>query len=454
MLDTNVEALRPEIMLVLSAFDCENENFTHYFSSSGGKFYNSIEYNGEFFDFEEENKAEDELVFKRLAKRSCKLAFYKVLSKIKGYNLPWGALTGIRPTKLAYTEIASCGSFEKLFDDMCVSPSNTQLVKRVLQAQKGLYEKGGQDLYISLPFCPTKCEYCSFITAPIEKTKIYVEKYVDCLIKELESVRPLINNLRSIYIGGGTPFVLDNSLLVKAYMGVNRIFDGKVEYTGEAGRPDVFCEEKLKSARDFGVNRICVNPQTFNDLTLQKIGRKHTSAQTLEAYAASKKYGFDINLDLIAGLADETVHDFSYSLDRAIELDPENITVHTLSLKSGAKLKEGLKRLNVSGISDMIALSREKLTSAGYEPYYLYRQKYQAGGLENVGWAKKGKACVYNIDVMEEITDNIAVGANAISKRFYGSEDRIERYAAPKDIPTYIEKCDKIIEERNKLFKD
>ena len=186
MLDTNVEALRPEIMLVLSAFDCENENFTHYFSSSGGKFYNSIEYNGEFFDFEEENKAEDELVFKRLAKRSCKLAFYKVLSKIKGYNLPWGALTGIRPTKLAYTEIASCGSYEKLFDDMCVSPSNTKLVKRVLQAQKGLYEKGGQDLYISLPFCPTKCEYCSFITAPIEKTKIYVEKYVDCLIKELE----------------------------------------------------------------------------------------------------------------------------------------------------------------------------------------------------------------------------------------------------------------------------
>ena len=164
------------------------------------------------------------------------------------------------------------------------------------------------------------------------------------------------------------------------------------------------------------------------------------------------KYGFDINIDLIAGLAEETPKDFEYSLDTAISLAPANITVHTLSLKSGASLKENTRRLNVSGISDMIMLSRERLTRAGYEPYYLYRQKYQAGGLENVGWAKKGKPCVYNIDVMEEISDNIAVGANAISKRFYGDEDRIERYAAPKDIPTYIQKLDKIIEERNKLF--
>lgn len=159
MLDTNSEALRPEIMLVLSAFDCAEEDFTHYFSCSGGKFFNSIECMGEFYDYEEEFKAENDIVFKRLAKRSCKLAFYKLLSKLKGYDLPWGALTGIRPTKLAYMESAAGGDYEKLFNDMHVSKENTEIVKRVLNSQKGFYKKGGQDLYVSLPFCPTKCDY-------------------------------------------------------------------------------------------------------------------------------------------------------------------------------------------------------------------------------------------------------------------------------------------------------
>lgn len=454
MLETNSESLRPEIMLVISAFDAENEDFLHYFSCSGGKFYNCIEYNGEFYDFEEEYKAEDDLVFKRLAKRSCKLAFYKVLSKVKDRNLPWGALTGIRPTKLAYTEIVSGGDYKKLLNAMCVSDDNIELVNKILKSQEGLYVKGGSDLYVSVPFCPTKCDYCSFITAPIKTTEKYIDEYIKCLVKEINSVKPFVKNLRSIYIGGGTPFVLDNDKLIEIYSALNGIFDGKTEYTVEAGRPDVFTDEKLRTAKSFGVNRICVNPQTFIDKTLEIIGRKHTSAQTVEAFEKAKKYGFNINLDLIAGLEGESLADFEYSLKKAISLSPENITVHTLSLKSGAKLKENVKKLAVSEISDMITLSRELLSAAGYEPYYLYRQKYQAGGLENVGWSKKGKACIYNIDVMEEITDNIAVGANAISKRYFGDEDRIERYAAPKDIPTYIEKVDKIIEERNKLFTE
>ena len=236
------------------------------------------------------------------------------------------------------------------------------------------------------------------------------------------------------------------------YAAVKQLFGANFEYTVEAGRPDVFSDEKLAAAKEYGVNRICVNPQSFLDKTLEAIGRKHTAAQTVEAYQLAKKYGFDINIDLIAGLAGETPEDFAFSVDTAIGLNPENITVHTLSLKSGAKLKEKTKKLNVAGIGEMISLSRDKLSKAGYEPYYLYRQKYQAGGLENVGWAKPDKACVYNIDVMEEITDNIAVGANAISKKLFGEEDRIERYASPKDIPTYIRKVDKIISERNDLF--
>ncbi len=453
MLNTNCEALREEIMLVIRAFDCEDEDFTHYFSSSCGKFFNSIEYAGRFYDFEEECKADDELVFKRLAKRSCKLAFYKVISSAKGKSLPWGALTGIRPTKLAYNEIADGRDFEKLFSDACVSPENTALVKKILEVQKGFYKKGGQDLYVSLPFCPSKCDYCSFITAPIENTRKFVGEYVNCIVKELYSIKPFIDNLRSVYIGGGTPLVLDNAQLTPIYAAINELFGSNFEYTVEAGRPDVFTEEKCALAKEYGVNRICVNPQTFNDETLKKIGRKHTAEQTLSAYAIAEKYGFDINIDLIAGLADETAEDFAYSLERAISLSPAAITVHTLSLKSGAKLKENTKKLFVAGIGEMINISREKLTAAGYEPYYLYRQKYQAGGFENVGWAKRGKACVYNIDVMEEITDNIAVGANAISKRLFGDEDRIERYATPKDIPTYIAKLEKIIADRKNLFE-
>lgn len=453
MLKTNSEGLYEEIMLVIRAFDLEYADFTHYFSCSGGKFLNAIEYKGNFYDFEEEYKADNDLVFKRLAKRSAKLAFYRILSEETGINLPWGALTGIRPTKLAYTEISAGNDYNKLFKDMRVSEENIALVSGILKSQQEIYKKGGQDLYVSLPFCPTKCDYCSFITAPIGKTRVYLENYINCLIKEINSVKPYLTDLRSIYVGGGTPFVLENFQLTPIYAAINALSDKKVEYTVEAGRPDVFTEEKLKSAKDFGVTRICVNPQTFNDGTLEKIGRKHTSAQTLQAYGMAEKYGFDINLDLIAGLADETPEDFEKSLNTAISLNPANITVHTLSLKSGAKLKEETKKLNVSGIGEMIALSRELLTKAGYEPYYLYRQKYQAGGLENVGWTKPGKACVYNIDTMEEISSNVAVGANAISKRYFSDEDRIERYAAPKDIPTYIRKIDEIIDKRNKLFE-
>ncbi len=453
MLNTNSEYLRPEIMDILRAFGCEEEDFNHYFSSASGKYLNVIEYGGEFYDFEEDCEEEDELIFKRLAKRSCKLAFYKVLSKTKNIHLPWGALTGIRPTKIAYNELAGGRDFKPLFERLCVIAPNISLIERILTVQKPFYNKCGQDLYISLPFCPTKCEYCSFITAPIEKTRAYIEKYINCLVSEIASVKPFLKNLRSVYVGGGTPFVLSVEQLTPIYAAINDILSEKVEYTVETGRPDVFSEDKLKLSKDFGVTRICVNPQSFNDKTLEAIGRKHTAVQTIKAYEMAKKYGFDINIDLIAGLAEETVSDFEKSLDTAISLNPENITVHTLSLKAGAKLKENVKCLNIAGIADMIAISREKLTKAGYEPYYLYRQKYQAGGLENVGWTKPNKACVYNIDTMEEISDNVAVGANAISKRFYGEEERIERYASPKDIPTYIEKVDKIIEERDKLFK-
>lgn len=453
MLNTNAEFLRAEIMDVLRLFNAEEEDFTHYFSYSGGKYHNCIEYGGEFYDSLNEQFTQDELEYKRFAKRFAKLAFYNLLSAKRGIKMPYGALTGIRPTKLAYTEIAAGRDFKTLFDLCGVSSENTAHVGRILSVQKPYYaKKGGQDLFISLPFCPTKCEYCSFITAPISATRGYVEKYVDCLERELASVKPYLTDIKSIYIGGGTPFAIETRQLERVYAAVNALNLKNCEYTVEAGRPDVFSEEKLDLTKRYGVNRICINPQSFSDETLKKIGRKHTCADVYRAFEMSEKYGFDINVDLIAGLADETLADFENSIVRAVKLDPANITVHTLSLKSGARLKENCSRLVIEDVGAMLSLSRKILIEAGYVPYYMYRQKYQAGGHENCGWAKPGKECVYNIDVMEEIADNVAVGANAISKRIFAEDERIERYASPKDIPTYIQKVGIIIEERNRLF--
>lgn len=452
MFNTNSEYLRPELMDIIRAFDCEDENITHYYSYGDGKVFNSIEYGGEFYDSEDELKTDDELEFKRLVKRYSKLALYIAIAKHKG-KLPWGALTGIRPTKLAYGELAQGKDFRQLFSLMDVNGQNISLVADILETQKDIYaQRGGQDVFISIPFCPTKCDYCSFITAPITATKKYVESYIDCLVREIKALKNCVKKLNSVYIGGGTPFVLSTGELERIYSAVKETFPHIPEYTVEAGRPDVFEREKLQLSKDFGVTRICVNPQTFNDDTLIKIGRRHSAYMAERVYTLAKEYGFIINMDLIAGLADEKPSDFEKSLNRALWLDPENITVHTLSLKSGAKLKERTKRLDIEGISDMVKLSRKLLSGNGYRPYYMYRQKYQAGGLENVGWSKEGCECVYNVNVMEEISDNPAVGANAISKKLYGEENRIERFATPKDIPTYIAKIDKIIEERNKLF--
>ena len=224
------------------------------------------------------------------------------------------------------------------------------------------------------------------------------------------------------------------------------------EYTVEAGRPDVFTREKLDVCKAYGVTRICINAQSFSDETLARIGRRHTAADVERAFALAAPYGFEVNCDLIAGLTGESFEAFRESVVRAIALSPENITVHTLCLKKGARLKEETARLREGELSRMIAFSREALTNAGYVPYYLYRQKYMAGAHENVGWTKPGHACVYNVDVMEETCDNLALGANAVSKKLFAGGTRIERHGTPKDIPTYLAKLSKLIRERAALF--
>ncbi len=281
-------------------------------------------------------------------------------------------------------------------------------------------------------------------------------EYLSCLEKELVAAKESVGKLRSVYIGGGTPFALDEKELERVLKGVDGLFKScnpDAEYTVEAGRPDVFTEDKLRLLKDYGVTRICINPQSFSNETLQKIGRKHTAEDIYRAFEASEKYAFSINVDLIAGLTDETPSTFVDSVNKAIATGADNITVHCLSLKSGAKLKEETEYLENDFISDMVASSRELLSQNGYLPYYMYRQKYQVGNNENVGWTKPCKACVYNVDIMEETADNLAVGANAVSKRVFNDKGLITRLASQKDLKTYIAGVDEIIEKKRKFFE-
>ena len=451
MITTNYEWLLPELMDVVRLFSgAEDLEISHVC----GEYQNRFTLGGKSRLYEKKFEAKSELERKSLIKRYAKLSLYELLSAHFQKQLPWGALTGIRPTRLAYGELEQGRAFEPLFREMHVSEENIELVRRTLEGQKGIYERkeGNCDLFVSLPFCPTKCVYCSFITAPIAKTRQYISDYCAALERELSAAKPLVKRLRSAYIGGGTPFALEASELRRVLEAVAPLVPAGAEYTVEAGRPDVFTKEKLQICKDYGVTRICINAQSFSDKTLAAIGRKHTARQVDEAFALAAPYGFVVNCDLIAGLTDESFAEFCQSVDKAVSLGAENVTVHTLCLKKGARLKEEVTLLGEGELAEMIAYSRSKLTASGYEPYYLYRQKYMAGAHENVGWTKRGCASVYNIDVMEESADNFAVGANAISKKVIFGEGRIERIASPKDIPTYLQKVGQLIEDKNKLF--
>ena len=455
MIETPLTQFESDLKEILTAMQIEESvKIRHLFKESENKLINTFIINGQSYAYGNLIKPfSNEIEKKRLVKRYAKLSLYKALERAFNKSLPWGALTGIRPTKLAYSQIEETGEFEEFFQDvMKVSKEKTALVKKILQTQQGIYSKDtfGTDFFVFIPFCPTKCKYCSFISADIRYMAKYVNDYVDTLIREIKESKGLIKNLRSIYVGGGTPVCLDNQNLERVLKELALINNG-VEFTVEAGRPDVITEDNLKLLKDYGVTRICVNPQTFNDKTLKLIGRNHTAKDIFEKYELAKKY-FSVNMDLIAGLEGETFEDFKFSLENCIKLDADNVTVHTLCVKKGSLLAETTTYVTANEIEKMVDFAHKTLSDSGYDPYYLYRQKYMAGNLENTGYAKKGKACVYNIDVMEEITDNVACGANAISKATFDNLERIERYANPKDVLTYLNKIDIIIEKKKALF--
>ncbi len=400
---------------------------------------------------------------KRHMKRAVKTGCYLLMRELSGMTPPWGSLTGIRPTRLLYEALEKgmdpAAGRRWLERDFFVAPDKTGLLADILDMQKGLSEQDPTrcDVYVGIPFCTTRCAYCSFSSGELGKGEL-VEPYIRALLWEMEACARLIREKgirpRAFYMGGGTPTALNAGQLARVLGAARELFPGCVERTVEAGRPDTIDEERLGVLRDMGVSRISVNPQTFSDETLGRIGRGHSARDTLRAFDLARRMGFgNINMDLICALPGEGTEDFARSLETCIGLEPESVTVHTLAIKRSSKLHEGGYRQADAGTAGrMVDLARERLTAGGWRPYYLYRQKYMVGNLENVGYCKPGKVCLYNIGNMEETANVLALGAGAITKWLFPGERRIERAPNVKNIQEYIARTDEMVSRKRRLI--
>lgn len=382
-------------------------------------------------------------------------AFFSAGKTLLGHIPPWGILTGIRPAKVAGTLLADGNGVIKtkriLRDEYFVNPQKASLAVSVAQNENKIIKLSGKkdcSLYISIPFCPSRCSYCSFVSYTTPRLLSLIDDYLDALISDLdetlEVIRELGFNLSTIYIGGGTPTTLNENQLSKllGYISSKVDTESLLEFTLEAGRPDTITKEKLVIAKKFGVTRISVNPQTLNDDILKEIGRNHTTEDFYKAYAIAKEVGIrDINVDLIAGLPGDDFKNFSSTLDSIISLNPTNITVHTFCVKKASDaLRQNSDIYSIRGGDAAKNVSYAQLTTkfAGYKPYYMYRQKNTVGNLENVGYSIDGHEGLYNIFMMEETQTIFAVGAGAVTKLVdykslsEGGKSRISRIFKPK----------------------
>ena len=469
VISTNVEELKIELQDLANLFGkhdeieiehIEQKNTTMVINQFLLKNNNTNEQKSFSFSYEiDENLSQ--LEKKSLIKKMIKNHLYLILSKELKMNLPWGSLTGIRPTKLVRDMIDKGQTkdylvCETLQNKFYVSPSKAKLVANILKNQKCIIRNDNLiDLYVNIPICPSRCLYCSFISHQLSALgQEAVNKYLDCLAKELDAVKEIIANkayiVRTIYVGGGTPSVLNEQQLERLMNMLNFSVDEK---TVECGRADTITEAKLDILRRYGVTRISINPQTFCQATLKRIGRNHTNTQILNAYSMALEKGFIVNMDIIAGLPLEKIGTFKKTVNTLIELYPHNITVHTLSVKKGAELKDQTEILDSKNINKMIDFAYEILDKNGYKPYYMYRQKNQLGGLENVGYFRDEYVCKFNIDSMEETNTVIGVGAGAMSKRVFNIENKIERQHNVKFINDYCDRIEKIIEDKKMLYK-
>jgi len=401
-----------------------------------------------------------ELEHKRAAKRAAKISVYRALLSHFGTAMPWGSLTGVRPTKLLRDSEALLGeegAKRLLLNEFDVSPGKYDFAKGILTIQAGLEPRPGElDIYIGIPFCVSRCAYCSFASSTPGVFKGAEEQYVRALMAELKDAEALTGGrrVRALYVGGGTPTALSEQHLEKVLQRAAELARGADEFTVEAGRPDTITPEKLRIIKDSGAGRISVNAQTLCDETLARIGRRHTAREFFDAYALAAPYGFDINVDVIAGLPGEDAGRLMETLHPIIELSPANITVHTLAVKrASAFAAANMEALPTdAATAEAVERARQALEQAGYRAYYMYRQKYMKGSLENAGYTRPGKACLYNIDNMEELCDVLAFGAGAISKRIFFDESRIERAANIKDLRMYLERMDDVMERKRALF--
>ena len=409
-------------------------------------------------------KASEESVRER--RRTLQQSYYKAAVQLLPAEPAWGALAGVRPTKISTKAMLAGGtpkSADKLLRDVYyVTPQRRELAidcsKSTVHAAN-LLEATDISLYVGIPFCPTRCAYCSFVSRTVGKKTELLEPYLEALLKEIEVSGKLLAQsgrmVRTVYIGGGTPTTLSSAQMARLMDAIYASFDMSrcIEFTVEGGRPDTLDEEKLRTIFEHGADRMSINPQTMEDPVLRACGRPHKATDVIRAYGEAVSAGFKaINMDLIAGLPADSVEGFKRSLDAVAALNPANITVHTLALKKGADLFE--KRVHLPSaeeVTEMVAYANETLRSLGYKPYYLYRQKYMSGSFENVGWSRDGLDCLYNIYMMEEVHTILSLGGGGMNKvNLPGG--KIERFHNPKFPEQYIEMIDSVLKQKEEMF--
>ncbi len=389
---------------------------------------------------------------------------YDVLSRATGRKLPWGILTGVRPIKLFSTLAAQEGeeaAAEYFRGTLYVSEEKIALSEKVAANQRAIIARSGKrsfSLYVSIPFCPTRCNYCSFVSQSIERAKKLIDDYLPLLLCEIRYTAELAESLdlrlESVYIGGGTPTTLSAEQLDLLLTEIESRFETEhiSEFTVEAGRPDTVTKEKLLALKRHSVSRISINPQTFNDSVLESIGRKHTSRQTVDAFRMARELGFDnINMDLIAGLTSDTPESFRNTIDTVRSLDPESVTVHTLAVKRSARVSASDASREHDYTAEMLAYASAELSAGGWEPYYLYRQSKMLSNLENVGWAKPGYFSPYNVYIMEETHSILACGAGAVTKLRDTASNHIERIFNFKFPYEYISRFDELLSRKDRV---
>lgn len=396
-------------------------------------------------------------------------AVYGVLEREVGHGLPWGILTGVRPTKLVYEALSEGQSEDEiramLRREYLCSEQKIATSLTIASREKAILDemdyRNGYSIYVGIPFCPTTCAYCSFTSYPLAKYGKLSDDYLDALEKEIRFLgkcRPK-RRLSTVYIGGGTPTALNETQLERLLRMVRDYLpmEEALEYTVEAGRPDSVTERKLQLLKEYGVTRISINPQTMQQRTLDLIGRRHTVDQIREAFRLARQCGHDnINMDIIIGLTGENPDDVRSTLEEIAKLNPDNLTVHTLAIKRAARLtteKERYEGMEATGVSEMLDCTIAYADAHNYKPYYLYRQKNMAENLENVGYARPGMEGIYNILIMEEKQTILAAGAGAMSKFVFYDEDRIERVENVKSLTDYISRVDEMIQRKKDFLE-